>query len=232
MPRRQTSARPSFPAILDEKLHRLRSLLGPSPTATRPVHELSILWQKTHLFRAERGKLRCVRTLTHVPPGRVVGRGGQGRGRQTPHPTIRNRLRESLAVQYQQTAPCLLGVRLAVDARIRRTPAVHGRVYFDFRGQPRLGEGFLHHGLFGGGLHIVILRNCDQELRLGGRGLKMRTVRLSRSPARCRRGRRPRLRRGPARHKRYERPSPLPCNNPASPSCDSWQPRAAGPAIR
>lgn len=42
----------------------------------------------THLFRVERGKLRYVHTLTHVPPGRQVprgpqggaGRGGQGRG--------------------------------------------------------------------------------------------------------------------------------------------------------
>src|ERR1700729_2785951 len=71
-------------------------------------------------------------------------------------PTTRSRLRESLLVQYEQTAPCLLGLRLTIDARIWRTPAVHGRVHFDFRGQSRLGEGFLHHGLFGGGLHIVI----------------------------------------------------------------------------
>jgi hypothetical protein len=35
----------------------------------------------THLFRVEKGKLRFVHTLTHVPPGRQVGRGGQGRGR-------------------------------------------------------------------------------------------------------------------------------------------------------
>jgi len=38
----------------------------------------------THLFRVEKGKLRFVHTLTHVPPGRQVGRGrgapGQGRG--------------------------------------------------------------------------------------------------------------------------------------------------------
>jgi hypothetical protein len=34
----------------------------------------------THLFRVEKGKLRFVHTLTHVPEGRVVGRGGQGRG--------------------------------------------------------------------------------------------------------------------------------------------------------
>jgi hypothetical protein len=35
----------------------------------------------THLFRVEKGKLRFVHTLTHVPEGRQVGRGGQGRGR-------------------------------------------------------------------------------------------------------------------------------------------------------
>jgi hypothetical protein len=35
----------------------------------------------THLFRVEKGKLRYVHTLTHVPPGRQVpARGGQGRG--------------------------------------------------------------------------------------------------------------------------------------------------------
>jgi len=42
----------------------------------------------THLFRLEKGKLRYVHTLTHVPPGRQVprgpqggaGRGGAGRG--------------------------------------------------------------------------------------------------------------------------------------------------------
>jgi hypothetical protein len=38
----------------------------------------------THLFRVEKGKLRFVHTLTHVPPGRQVGRGpgraGQGPG--------------------------------------------------------------------------------------------------------------------------------------------------------
>ncbi|HEY7336781.1 MAG TPA: hypothetical protein VH639_17940 [Bryobacteraceae bacterium] len=30
----------------------------------------------THLFRVEKGKLRFVHTLTHVPPGRQIGRGG------------------------------------------------------------------------------------------------------------------------------------------------------------
>ena len=36
----------------------------------------------THLFRVEKGKLRFVHTLTHVPEGRQVGQGGgPGRGR-------------------------------------------------------------------------------------------------------------------------------------------------------
>jgi hypothetical protein len=36
----------------------------------------------SHLFRVEKGKLRFVHTLTHVPEGRQVpGRGGPGRGR-------------------------------------------------------------------------------------------------------------------------------------------------------
>ena len=34
----------------------------------------------THLFRVEKGKLRFVHTLTHVPPGRQVPTGGRGRG--------------------------------------------------------------------------------------------------------------------------------------------------------
>jgi hypothetical protein len=34
----------------------------------------------THLFRVEKGKLRFVHTLTHVPPGRQVPRVGQGGG--------------------------------------------------------------------------------------------------------------------------------------------------------
>lgn len=34
----------------------------------------------SHLFRIEKGKLRYVHTLTHVPPGRQVPRVGQGRG--------------------------------------------------------------------------------------------------------------------------------------------------------
>lgn len=38
----------------------------------------------THLFRVEKGKLRFVHTLTHVPPGRQVGRGAQGQGRGGP----------------------------------------------------------------------------------------------------------------------------------------------------
>jgi len=39
----------------------------------------------THLFRVEKGKLRFVHTLTHVPPGRQVPRVGQSRG-QSPAP--------------------------------------------------------------------------------------------------------------------------------------------------
>lgn len=39
----------------------------------------------THLFRVEKGKLRFVHTLTHVPPGRQVPRVGQSHG-QSPAP--------------------------------------------------------------------------------------------------------------------------------------------------
>ena len=38
----------------------------------------------THLFRVEKGKLRYVHTLTHVPPGRQVPRGPAGQGRGGP----------------------------------------------------------------------------------------------------------------------------------------------------
>ena len=41
----------------------------------------------THLFRMEKGKLRFVHTLTHVPPGRQVPRVGPGRG---PAPNSQN----------------------------------------------------------------------------------------------------------------------------------------------
>lgn len=35
----------------------------------------------THLFRVEKGKLRFVHTLTHVPPGRQVPAAGKGKGK-------------------------------------------------------------------------------------------------------------------------------------------------------
>ncbi|HEX5432458.1 MAG TPA: hypothetical protein VFW83_10860 [Bryobacteraceae bacterium] len=44
----------------------------------------------THLFRIEKGKLRFVHTLTHVPPGRQVPRVGQGR-RSAPNGASKNR---------------------------------------------------------------------------------------------------------------------------------------------
>jgi hypothetical protein len=40
----------------------------------------------THIFRVENGKLRFVHTMTHVLPGRQVGRGGQGRGGAASNP--------------------------------------------------------------------------------------------------------------------------------------------------
>ena len=38
----------------------------------------------THIFRVEKGKLRFVHTMTHVPPGRQVGRGAKGPARAAP----------------------------------------------------------------------------------------------------------------------------------------------------
>ena len=49
---------------------------------------------------------------------------------------------QSFSVQCEQTGPRLLGQRLVVDSRIRRTPTVHSAVHFDFRLQVRLGERF------------------------------------------------------------------------------------------
>ena len=51
------------------------------------------------------------------------------------------------------------------------------RVHFDFRGQVRLGERLFQNVLLVGRPHVVIRRDRDEELRLGLRGLQMRTVR-------------------------------------------------------
>src|SRR6266516_4341530 len=85
---------------------------------------------------------------------------------------------QSFSVQREQTAPCLLGLWLVVDLRIRRAPAMRGAcVHFDFRGQVHLGERLFQNVLLIGRPHVVVCRDRDEELRLGLRGLKMRTVR-------------------------------------------------------
>ena len=104
-------------------------------------------------------------------------------------------LRQSLSVQREQAAPRLLGLRLVVDLRIRRAPAVRGaRVDLDFRRQVRLGERLFQHGLVVGRARVVVLGDRDQELRLGLRRLQVRAVRRRRSRARRRGTRRPRRR--------------------------------------
>ena len=49
-------------------------------------------------------------------------------------------------------------------------------VNFDFRRQVRLCEGLFENVLFVGRPHIVVGRDCNEELRLGLRGLDVRTV--------------------------------------------------------
>jgi hypothetical protein len=51
------------------------------------------------------------------------------------------------------------------------------RIDFDFRGQVHLGERLLQNVLVIGRPLVVVLRDCDEELRLGFRSLKVRTVR-------------------------------------------------------
>jgi hypothetical protein len=69
---------------------------------------------------------------------------------------------QSLCVQREQSAPCLLGLWLVVNLRIRRAPAVRGAsVHLDFGGQLRFGERFFQNGLFLGRPHVVVSRNCN-----------------------------------------------------------------------
>src|SRR5439155_14517490 len=76
-------------------------------------------------------------------------------------------------------APGLLGLRLVVDSRIGRAPAVRrARVHFYFRGQVRLLERLPQYGLVGGRPLVVVRGDGDEELRLRLRGLKVRTVRI------------------------------------------------------
>src|SRR5205085_11030541 len=65
---------------------------------------------------------------------------------------------ESLSVQLEQTAPCLLGLPLIIHARIRRAPAMRGA------------------SLVIGRTLIVVIRNRNDELRLRLHSLEMRSV--------------------------------------------------------
>src|SRR5438128_1817702 len=49
-------------------------------------------------------------------------------------------------------------------------------IYFDFRGQMRLGERLSQHVLVIRGAHVIIFRDRDEELRLASRRLQMWTV--------------------------------------------------------
>ena len=80
---------------------------------------------------------------------------------------------QSFSVERKQAAPCLLGLGLVVDLRIRRAPAMCGtRIHFDFRGQIRFGERLFQNVLVVGRPHIVVCRNRNEELRLAFRGLR------------------------------------------------------------
>src|ERR1700730_6160169 len=74
------------------------------------------------------------------------------------------RLAESLSVQREQAGPGLLGLFHVVDVRIRRTPAVHGWVHFDFRGQAGLSERVLQYGLIVRSLFVIAVRDRNEEL--------------------------------------------------------------------
>ena len=50
-------------------------------------------------------------------------------------------------------------------------------IHFNFRGQLRFGERLLQNILLLGRPHIVVCGDRDEELRLGLRDLKMRTIR-------------------------------------------------------
>jgi hypothetical protein len=83
---------------------------------------------------------------------------------------------QSFPVQREQTAPCLLGLRLVVDLRIRRAPAVRGAsVDLDFRGQVRLGERlfrtFFSLGDRVSSLAAIAMRNCALVLEAWRCGL-------------------------------------------------------------
>src|SRR5262245_32376174 len=100
------------------------------------------------------------------------------RPRRVRIPSRNPRSGESLAVERQQAAPCLLRLRLVVDLRIGRAPTVRGpRVDFDFGGQLRLGEGVLQNGFVVGRPHVVVFGDLDEKLRLALRRLQMRAVR-------------------------------------------------------
>src|SRR6266851_6045439 len=89
-------------------------------------------------------------------------------------PSDQRRTRRSgqgFSVQRQQTAPGLLSLRLVVDSRIGRAPAVRrARVHFYFRGQVRLLERLLQHVLVVRRPLVVVRGDRDEELRLRLRG--------------------------------------------------------------
>src|SRR5262245_45845615 len=63
---------------------------------------------------------------------------------------------QSFSVQREQTAPGLFGLRLVVDPRIGRAPAMGAFVHFDLRGNVCLGERLLQHVLLVGRSLIVV----------------------------------------------------------------------------
>src|SRR5580692_7872197 len=82
---------------------------------------------------------------------------------------------QCFAVQLEQAAPRLLGLRFVVNLRIRGAPAMcDAGIHFDLRGQVRLGKRLFQDVLLVGGPHVVVGRDCDEELRLGLGGLQMR----------------------------------------------------------
>lgn len=146
-------------ALLSEQQERRVLRLSPSRVSIQALSDKPrwARWQNAPslcgfpLFPYSRSSKTAVRK--GAPPPTAVP------GWRPPETTAQGQskcLRQSLPVQHEQAAPCLLGIRLEVDRRIRRAPAMRTLVDFDFRGQVGLGESVLQHVLFIGPLHIVI----------------------------------------------------------------------------
>ena len=128
--------------------------------------------------------------------------------------------------EREQARPRLLGLRLVVDARIRRAPAVRGAgVDLDLRRQLRLGERLLQHVLLVGRALVVVRGDGDRNCALVFAACRCGLFGVSvHEPAAVERGdgadavgHAPR---------RCGTRSGRPCSSPACRPCGSWRPTA------